>query len=163
MSDLFAPGKDTLVLYSFMYGPEQRAPCPMCTSLLDSLDGAAVHARQRINFAVVAKSPVARIREWARRRAWGRLRLLSSSANSYNADYHGETAEGEQMPALNVFVRRPGGIHHFYNTEALYAPAVDGEDSCHVDFLWPLWNLLDLTPEGRGDDFYPKLEYPVDR
>ena len=93
LSELFRPGKDTLVVYSFMYGPNMPKACPMCTCMLDGLDGNATHAAQRINLAVVAKSPIARIREFARGRGWRNLRLLSSEGNSYNRDYRGESAE----------------------------------------------------------------------
>ncbi|HEV8324177.1 MAG TPA: DUF899 family protein [Myxococcota bacterium] len=158
LSELFG-NKDTLLLYSFMYGPKMAKPCPMCTSLLDGLNGQAVHLAQRVSFAVAARSPLPRIRAFARERGWGRLRLLSSAENGYNADYHAENASGGQLPALNVFVRRDGRVHHFYNTEALYAPSDPGQDSRHVDLLWPLWQALDLTPDGRGADFYPKLSY----
>lgn len=159
MSDLFQPGKESLILYNFMYGPRMEHPCPMCTSLLDSLDGSVLHATQRINFAVVAKSPVQRIREFARERGWTNFRILSSANNAYNSDYHGETADGDQMPALNVFVRKGDKISHFYNTELFFVPPEKGQNPRHVDLLWPLWNLFDLTPEGRGKDWYPKLSY----
>jgi predicted dithiol-disulfide oxidoreductase (DUF899 family) len=103
-SDLFEPGKDTLAIYSFMYGPKAERPCPACTSIVDALDGSAVHVTQRINLAVVAKSPLERILAFAEERGWRRLRLLSSAGNSYNRDYFGEGSEGAQMPMLNVFV-----------------------------------------------------------
>ena len=159
LSELFQPGKDTLVVYSFMYGPDMAKACPMCTCMLDSLDGNAPHAAQRINLAVVAKSRIERIREFARGRGWRNLRLLSSEGNSYNRDYRGESTEGKQLPALNVFVKRGDKIHHVYNTELMFAPRTKGQDARHVDAVWPLWNLLDFTPEGRGADWYPKLEY----
>lgn len=159
LSDLFGDGKDTLILYSFMYGPEMKDACPSCTSILDGLDGGAPHVWQRTNFAVVAKSPIQRIREFAASRGWRNLRLLSSAKNSYNADYHGENAKGGQSPALNVFVRRDGKIHHYYNTELLYAKSEPGQHGRHVDLIWPLWNLFDYTPDGRGTDWYPQLRY----
>ena len=159
MSELFAPDRGCLVVYSFMYGPNMAKPCPMCTCMLDSLDRTAPHAGQRINLAVVAKSPIARILEFARERGWENLRLLSSAGNSYNRDYHGETADGSQLPSLNVFVQLGGEIHHVYNTELLFAPSEKGQDGRHVDAIWPLWNLFDFTPEGRGTDWRPKLKY----
>ena len=110
MSELFQPGKDTLAIYSFMYGPKMKAACPACTSILDSLNGAAPHAAQRINLAVVAKNPLEKIRAHARNRGWGNLRLLSSAGNTYNHDYQGETAEGDQEPGLNIFARRKSTI-----------------------------------------------------
>ncbi|HEY7405084.1 MAG TPA: DUF899 family protein [Candidatus Angelobacter sp.] len=159
LSDLFSPGKDTLVIYSYMFGPQMAAPCVSCTSILDGLNGSAPHIRQRVNFAVVAKSPIARIRETARGRGWKNLRLLSSVNNTYNMDYHGESAKGDQLPSLNVFVRRDGKIYHTYNTELLFAPQEPGMDGRHVDSVWPIWNMFDFTPDGRGKDWYPKLSY----
>jgi predicted dithiol-disulfide oxidoreductase (DUF899 family) len=159
LSDLFREGIDTLALYSFMYGPEMKQACPMCTSFLDSLNGTAPHAGQRLNLAVVAKSPIGRIREFARVRGWHNLRLLSSAGNTYNRDYHGETADGGQLPVFNVFVRRDGKIYHSYNTELVFGPSEPGQNQRHIDMMWPLWNLLDLTPEGRGGDWYPRLSY----
>jgi predicted dithiol-disulfide oxidoreductase (DUF899 family) len=160
LSELFQPGKDTLAIYSFMYGPKMKAACPSCTSILDSLDGTAPHATQRINLAVVARNPLEKIRSHARARGWRNLRLLSSAANTYNRDYHGETADGDQEPGLNVFARRDGKIHHFYYTELRFVPPEPGQDHRAVDLLWPLWNLLDFTPEGRGTNWSPKLMYP---
>jgi len=159
MSELFGPGKDTLIVYSYMFGPNMKSPCTSCTSILDGLNGTALHAHQRGNFVVIAKSPIDRIRELARSRVWNNLRMLSSHDNTYNRDYHGETAKGDQIPSLNVFTRRDGQIYHFYNTELFFAPQEKGMDGRHVDLIWPLWNLLDYTPEGRGTDWYPKLSY----
>ena len=170
MSELFAPGKNSLAMYSFMFGPDRERPCPSCTAFLDSLDGAAEHASQRINFAVVAKSPLPRILEFARERGWRRLRLLSSAGNTYNRDYFGETAQsteffkippGEvwEMPMMNVFRRDGGTIRHFWSSELLYAQADPGQDPRHNGTLDLYWNLFDLTPDGRGTDWSPKLSY----
>jgi len=167
-SELFAPGKDTLVIYSFMFprssgdtrpGPASgetarlplaETPCPSCTSILDSLDGAAPHLAHRLNLAVVAKSDPERIRTSARERGWRHLRLLSSRNNAYNRDYQAETPDGEQIPILNVFVRDDQGIRHSWATELMFAPRDEGEDPRHVDSIWPIWNVLDMTPQGRG-------------
>jgi predicted dithiol-disulfide oxidoreductase (DUF899 family) len=159
LSELFAPGKDTLILYSFMFGPDMAHACPMCTAMIDSLDGAATHVSQRVNLAVVAKSPLQRILSFARERGWRHVQLLSSEGNSYNRDYHGEDEGGKQWPMLNVFVRRAGKIRHFWASELMFAKAARGQHQRHVDMIWPLWNLLDVTPEGRGSDWYPKLAY----
>jgi predicted dithiol-disulfide oxidoreductase (DUF899 family) len=159
MPDLFAEGKDTLILYSFMYGPKMKRPCPMCTSIIDSIDGAARHVTQRVNLAVVAKSPIERIREFRKERGWRHVRLLSSSDSTYNRDYRGEDENGDQMPAMNVFVRRDGKVFHFWNSELMFAPPEPGQDFRHVDSIWPLWNLFDITPDGRGEKWSPKLSY----
>ena len=159
LSELFADGKDSLIIYSYMYGPQMAQPCVSCTSILDALDGEAPHVMQRANFFVVAKSPIERIMKFTSERGWRNLQLLSSANNTYNRDYHAENEKGDQLPALNVFVKRDGAIHHFYNTELLYAPSEPGQDGRHVDQIWPLWNLFDLMPEGRGEKWYPRLSY----
>jgi predicted dithiol-disulfide oxidoreductase (DUF899 family) len=177
LSELFAPGKDSLVIYNFMFprhsgddrpGPSggqtallplKEGPCPSCTAMLDQLDGAAEHVSQQINLAVVAKSPLSRILTFAEERGWRRLRLLSSAGNNFKRDYHGETAAGDQMPMLNVFHRDGDVIRHFWSTELLYAPTDPGQDPRHVGTLEPLWNLFDLTPEGRPLDWEEQLRY----
>jgi predicted dithiol-disulfide oxidoreductase (DUF899 family) len=177
-SDLFRPGHDTLVVYSFMFprysgdtrpGPAEgetarlplaETPCASCTSILDSLDGAARHLTQRLNLVVVAKSAPDRIRNFAHERGWSHLRLLSSRSNSYNRDYHAETREGEQMPVMNVFVRDGDQFRHTWASELMYAPRDEGIEARHVDSIWPIWNVLDMTPEGRGTDpVFPALRY----
>ncbi len=177
-SELFSPGKETLVIYSFMFprssgdtrpGPSggetgrlplAETPCPSCTSILDSLDGAARHLAQELNLAVVAKSDPDRIRTFARERGWGHLRLLSSRNNTYNRDYHAESPEGEQIPILNVFRRDGNQIRHSWATELMFAPRDEGMEARHVDSIWPIWNVLDLTPEGRGTgSSIPGLNY----
>ncbi|HEX8857292.1 MAG TPA: DUF899 family protein [Thermoleophilaceae bacterium] len=177
LSELFAPGKDSLAIYSFMFprdpsdprhGPETgqsallpliEGPCPSCTAMLDQLDGAAEHVSQRLNFAVTANAPLSRVITFANERGWRRLRLLSSAANSYSRDYHGETADGSPRPMLNVFHREGGTIRHFWGSELLYAPSEPGQDPRHVGTLEPLWNFFDLTPEGRPSDWEEQLSY----
>ncbi len=170
LSELFAPGMDSLAIYSFMFprDPEDDAPgpvgeqetaklplaegpCPSCVALLDQLDGMVDHASQHVNFAVVAKTSLDRLLTWKRERGWRRLRLLSSAANTYNPDYLAETPEGAQRPMLNVFHREGDTIRHFWGSELFYAPTDPGQAPRHVGTLEPLWNLFDLTPEGRPD------------
>ena len=158
LSELFQRG-DTLVAYSFMYGPKMEKPCPMCTAVIDGLNGNAVHIGQRVSLIVLAKSPIERIMKYARSRSWSNLRLLSSESTFYNRDYHGESAEGKQTPILNVFVKKGSVIRHFYATEMLFAPEDPGQNARHVDAFWPLWNVLDMTPHGRSSDWYPKISY----
>jgi predicted dithiol-disulfide oxidoreductase (DUF899 family) len=127
--------------------------------LLDQLDGAAEHAAQHLNLAVVARTPIERLLTFAGERGWRRLRLLSCAGNSYGSDYHAETAEGVPRPMLNVFHRDGEVVRHFWGSELLYAPTDPGEDPRHVGTIEPLWNLLDLTPEGRPPDWYEQLSY----
>jgi predicted dithiol-disulfide oxidoreductase (DUF899 family) len=173
LSELFAPDKNTLAIYSFMYGPERERPCPGCTHFLDGLDGMAEHITQRISFAVVAKSPLPRILAFAKERGWRRLRLLSTAGNSYDRDYFGDSSalsapmrkqqdfkDGKEwdMPMLTMFHRDGSAIRHFWSSELLYVPPEPGQEYRHNDALDPLWNMLDVTPEGRGE-FHPKLSY----
>jgi predicted dithiol-disulfide oxidoreductase (DUF899 family) len=177
LSEPFAPGKDSLVVYSFMFprdpvddrpGPSEgetarlplaEGPCPSWVALLDQLDAAAEHARPHLNLAVVAKAPVERLIAFGDERGWRRLRLVSSAANSYNRDYLAETSEGHQRPMLNVFHRDGETIRHFWGSELFYAPAEPGQDPRHLGTIEPVWNLFDLTPEGRGVDWDEQLAY----
>lgn len=173
LSELFSPGRDSVALYSFMYGPERPRPCPGCTHFLDSFDGVMRHALQGVNVFIVAKSPLARLLAFARERGWNHLVFLSTAGNEYDTDYFGDSnalspamrrqqdfKEGQEwdMPMMNVFHRQGGTVRHFWGSEMLYTPSEIGQDYRHNDLLDPLWNLLDLTPEGRGK-FQPKLAY----
>jgi predicted dithiol-disulfide oxidoreductase (DUF899 family) len=174
LSELFAPGKNTLAIYSFMYGPERKRPCPGCTHFLDGIDGMTVHIDQSINFVVVAKSPLPRILAFAKERGWTQLHLLSTDGNTYDRDYFGDSSaltpamrqqqdfkDGQEwdMPILNVFKKDGDAVRHTWGSEILYVPPEPGQDYRHNDLLDPLWNMLDVTPEGRGT-FEPKLSYP---
>jgi predicted dithiol-disulfide oxidoreductase (DUF899 family) len=177
LSELFAPARDSLVIYSFMFprdpgderpGPERgqtallalaEGPCPSCVALLDQLDGAVEHVSQHLTFAVVAKAPLPRVLAFAQERGWRRLRLLSSGANAYNRDYLGETDEGHQRPMLNVFHRDGETIRHFWGSELFYAPSDPGQDPRHVGTIEPVWNLFDFTREGRPMDWDEQLRY----
>ncbi len=173
LSDLFNPGKDTLAIYSFMYGPEKELPCTGCTHFLDGLEGMVQHITQRINLAVVAKSPLPRLLKLARARGWRSLPLLSTHGNTYDRDYFGDSSglpaavrkqqefkDGQEwdMPMLNVFRRHGKVISYFWGSEILYMPPESGQEYRHNDALDSLWNMLDLTPEGRGD-FQAQLAY----
>ncbi len=169
LSELFAAGKRSLVIYSFMFPRDPRddspgpptgqtaqlplaeGPCPSCTALLDQLDGAAAHASEHINLVVVAKTPLSRLLAFGRERGWRHLRLLSSANNTYNRDYLAETSEGTQTPMLNVFRRDDDTVRHFWGSELFYAPTESGQEPRHVATLEPLWNLFDLVPDGRPD------------
>jgi predicted dithiol-disulfide oxidoreductase (DUF899 family) len=157
LSGLFAPGKDSLLVYSYMFAPDAEQPCPMCTSFLDGLERYWPHIAHHVNLAVVAKSPADKLKAWCGNRGWRTIRLLSSFDNTYNRDYMGETPDGGQLPMMNVFTRRSGTVRHFWASEMLFAPS--DWDPRHVDLLWPIWHFFDLTPEGRGADWYPQLEY----
>lgn len=149
---------DTLIVYSYMFGPERQQPCPMCTPLLDGLDVGAEHIGQRASLVVVAESPADRLLSFARDRGWRGLRLLSTAGNDYNRDYHGKTPDGRDTTMLNVFRRDGAEIRHFWGSELVYAPQDPGQDHRAMDLLNPIFAALDLTPEGRGD-FYTKLRY----
>ena len=177
LSELFAQDRASLVIYSMMFPrgsdddrpgpaggqtallPLAQGPCPSCTAFLDQLDGAAEHASQHINLAVAGKAPIERILTFVAERGRRRLRLLSSAWTTYNRDYLAETPDGEQQPMLNVFHRDGDTIRHFWGSELFYAPTEPGQETRHVGTLEPVWNLFDLTPEGRGADWDEQLSY----
>jgi predicted dithiol-disulfide oxidoreductase (DUF899 family) len=133
--------KQTLAVYSYMFGPERERPCPMCTNLLGAWEGNAADIGQRISLVVVARSPIERLVAWKRERGWKDLRLYTDLNGTYSRDYFGLLPDGSEVPAFNVFTRRDGTVRHFWSDPA------------------PLWLVLDSTPEGRGGDWYPKLDY----
>jgi predicted dithiol-disulfide oxidoreductase (DUF899 family) len=154
--DLFGD-KETLVIYSFMFGPKRARPCPMCTAVLSSWDGAAQNVMQRVALAVTARSPIERILDFKRERGWRNLALYSDSEGNFTRDY--VSAEDGDVPALTVFTRREGTIRHFWSAEMSMEMADPGQDPRGAPDIDPLWTILDCTPDGRGSDWYPKLEY----
>ena len=172
MSKLFGR-HDTLILYSFMYGPDRDKPCPMCTQLMDSVNGAVRHVSQRAAVYAVAKSPLARLVAWAHQRGWDHLRFLSTAGNSYTADYFGDSS---RIPAsvrtmrggkpdevwddtiFNVFRLDEGKVRHFWGSELTWAASEPGQNHRSGDSVSALYGLLDMTPEGRGQ-FLAKLTY----
>jgi predicted dithiol-disulfide oxidoreductase (DUF899 family) len=178
LSELFTPGRDTLVLYNFMFprypsdkrpGPTEGAtaqlkledsPCPSCTAFIDSLDRTAPHLEAGgVNFAVVAKAPIDRVLAFARERGWHNLRLLSASGNTFKRDYHAETPEGEQLPLMTVFHRDGNQTRHFWTSEMFNTPPDPGQDPRHNGTVEQIWNIFDLTPEGRPAQWHEQMTY----
>jgi predicted dithiol-disulfide oxidoreductase (DUF899 family) len=156
-SSLFGD-KQTLAIYSYMYGPKREQPCPMCTSLLSAWEGEAADVEQRIALVTVARSPIERLVAFKKERGWRRLKLYSDVSGDYTRDY--VSADDADVPAFNVFTRRDGTIRHFWSGEMGSETADSGQDPRGAPDLMPLWTILDSTPEGRGTDWYPKLKYP---
>ena len=157
-ADLFS-GKQTLVVYNYMFGPERERPCPMCTSLLSAWDGEARDVEQRVALAVVARSPIERLVAFKKERGWQALKLYSDTSGAFSRDYHAWPPEGGDDAAFNVFTRRDGTIRHFWGGEMGFVTADPGQDPRGAPDLMPIWTILDCTPEGRGPDWYPKLNY----
>jgi len=149
--------KQTLVIYSYMFGPQRERPCPMCTSLMGSWEEKVPDIEQRVAFAMVARSPIERLVKARQARGWTKLKLYSDSQGDFTRDY--VSAEDADVPAYNVFMRKDGVIRHFWSGEMGAETADPGQDPRGAPDLDPLWTILDTTPEGRGTDWYPKLEY----
>jgi predicted dithiol-disulfide oxidoreductase (DUF899 family) len=143
--------------YSMMFGPQRKAPCPMCTSFLTAWNGVAVNLRERVAIAVTARSPIERLIEYKRLRGFINLPFVSDSNGEYTRTY--VNADDADVPGFSVFTRRNGVVHHFYTGEMSGEMADPGQDPRGAPDLDPLWLMLDLTPNGRGIDWYPKLEY----
>ncbi|MFA6265932.1 MAG: DUF899 family protein [Pseudolabrys sp.] len=152
--------KQTLVIYTYMYGPQRERPCPMCTSLLSSWDGEAQDIMQNVALAVTARSPIDRLVLFKKERGWRDLKLYSDMDGDFSRDFHAVGPEGEDWAGLHVFTRRDGAIRHFWSGEMDGSTADPGEDPRGAPDLMPLWTVLDCTPEGRSPRWYPKLDYP---
>jgi predicted dithiol-disulfide oxidoreductase (DUF899 family) len=157
-ADLFGD-KQTLVLYSYMFGPQRERPCPMCTSLLSAWEGEARDIEQRVALAVVARSPIEKLVAFKKERGWRNLKLYSDTSGDFSRDYHNIAPDGGDIPGFNVFTRRDGAIRHFWGGEMGFDSADPGQDPRGAPDLMPIWTILDATPEGRGTDWYPKLDY----
>jgi predicted dithiol-disulfide oxidoreductase (DUF899 family) len=151
--------KQTLVAYSYMFGPQRERPCPMCTNLLGPLDRNAQDIAQWISLVVVARSPIEKLLAWKQERGWTNLTLVTDLNDNYSRDYFGLAPDGGEIPEINVFTRRDGALRHFWSGEATEQAADPGQDPRGAPELAPLWNVLDLTPEGRDANWYPKLDY----
>jgi predicted dithiol-disulfide oxidoreductase (DUF899 family) len=149
--------KDTLLIYSMMFGPQRKAPCPSCTSFLTSFNGTAVNLRERTAIAVTARSPIERLKEYKKQRGLANLPFFSDSSGDYTRIY--VNAEDADVPGFSVFTRRNGTIRHFYSSEMGGNMADPGQDPRGAPDLDPLWSMLDFTPEGRPPHWYPKLDY----
>ena len=155
LSDLFEPGKDTLLVFHYMWKPDDQNPCPMCTMWHDGYNAVAPHVSRNATMVVVAKQDAATVRAFADGRGWGNLRTVSSGGTSFNADFGMEDADGNQMPGVSVFTKDANGeVRHFYTLSAMMG---DGHYR-GMDLLSPVWNMLDLLPGGRGD-WMPSVSY----
>ena len=156
LSELFGD-KDTLMVYSMMFGPQRKTVCPSCTSFLTSWNGTAVNLRERVAMVVTARSPIERLVEYKKQRGLGNLPFVSDGSGEYTRTY--VNAEDADVPGFSVFTRKGGKVYHFYSGELSGAMADPGQDPRGAPDMDPLWLMLDLTPEGRGTNWYPKLEY----
>ena len=156
LSALFGD-KDTLLIYSMMYGPQRTAPCPMCTSFLNSWNGTAINLRQQVAIAVTARSPIERLIEFKQQRGFANLPFVSDLSGDYTRTY--VNPEDADVPGFSVFTRQGKTVRHFYSNEMSGEMADPGQDPRGAPDADPLWLMLDLTPQGRGKDWYPKLDY----
>ncbi|WP_232495509.1 DUF899 family protein [Novosphingobium kaempferiae] len=159
--DLFGDD-ETLITYFWMFGPQRDRPCPMCTNWLGSVDGNASDVKQRAALKILGRSPVARQQAFADERGWRNLDFVETVGDDYAHDLGVLTPEGDEYPALVVYQRDGDAVRAFYSAEMPAEAADPGQDPRTAPDIASLWNLLDLTPEGRGTDWYPKLSYERD-
>jgi predicted dithiol-disulfide oxidoreductase (DUF899 family) len=157
LSELFSAADRPLVVYQFMYGKLQTSPCEMCTMWIDGYNGITQHLAENVDFVIVAAADPKTLRAHARNRGWEHLRLLSAGSSTFKYDMGSENEEGNQDSTMSVFTKDPDGrVRHFYTAHPRMSEDIDQRG---LDLLSPVWNILDLTPQGR-DDWYPKLSYP---
>ncbi len=151
--------KQSLVIYTYMYGPQRERPCPMCTSLLSAWDGEALDIMQNVALAVTARSPIERLTSIKKERGWRALKLYADPSGEFSSDYLAVSSNGGDDAGLHVFTKRDGTIRHFWSGEMDFGTADPGQDPRGAPDLMPLWTVLDCTPEGRAPKWYPKLDY----
>ena len=158
LAELFGD-HDTLVTYFWMYGPQRERPCPMCTNFLGGVNGNARDIEQRVALKILGRSPVERQRAFAVDRGWRGLHFVQTVGDDYARDLGLLDEEGNESPALVVFEKDGDDVRVFYSAEMPMEAADPGQDPRVAPDIPPLWNVLDLTPEGRGTDWYPRVEY----
>ena len=158
--DLFGD-KDTLVTYFWMYGPQRERPCPMCTNWLGSINGNANDIAQRVSLKILGRSPIERQAAFAQERGWQHLDFVQTASDDYANDLGLLNADGTENPTLVVYRREGDKVRLFWSSAMTLAMADPGQDPRDAPDIASLWNILDLTPEGRGTDWYPKLEYQL--
>jgi len=156
LRELFSAPERPLVIYHFMYGKAQAEACPMCTMWIDGFNTAAAHLAQNADLAIAAAADPPTLRAHARQRGWDRLRLLSCGDSTFKYDLGSEDAAGHQESTVSVFTLDAAGRpQHRYTAHPTMAPDINERG---IDLLNPVWHLLDLTPQGRGD-WYASLDY----
>lgn len=158
LADLFGE-HDTMVTYFWMYGPERERPCPMCTNFLGGANGNAADVKQRAAFKILGRSPVERQKAFAVERGWRDLDFVQTVGDDYAHDLGLLDDKGKEFPDFTVYQKDGGKVRVFYNGEMPAEAADPGEDPRGAVDIAPLWNILDMTPEGRGADWYSKLTY----
>jgi predicted dithiol-disulfide oxidoreductase (DUF899 family) len=157
LSELFTKPDRPLVVYHFMYGKKNTKPCPMCTLIIDGWNGIAHHVAQNVDVVIVAAADPAVLRAHARARNWDNLRLLSCGSNTFKYDMGSENREGNQDSTVSVFTRDSNGTpRHFYTAHPRMSEDIKERG---LDLLCPVYNILDFTPQGRGD-WYASFNYP---
>jgi predicted dithiol-disulfide oxidoreductase (DUF899 family) len=156
LSELFTQPDRALVIYHFMFGKKNTKACPMCTAWLDGANGVAHHLAQTVDFVVIVAADVPTLRDYGRTRGWDKLRLVSAGDSTFKYDLGSEDREGAQDSTLSVFTReKDGAVRHFYSCHPRMSPEIKERG---IDLLTPIWNFMDMTPQGRGD-WYASLSY----
>jgi predicted dithiol-disulfide oxidoreductase (DUF899 family) len=162
LSDLFE-GRSQLIVYHFMFGPDQAQGCPSCSMVADNIDGTGVHLTARdVTLVMVSRAPIAKIEAFRKRMGWN-TRWVSSHRNTFNQDYHVSFTKedvkrgvadynfgigwfpGEEAQGASVFYKDDSGA--IFHTYSAYARGVEG--------LLGTYDLLDMAPKGRGEDGLP--------
>ena len=153
--DLFE-GRGQLLLYHFMFGPNQEAGCDGCSMFVDQIGHLAhLHARDT-SFALVSRAPIDKLEAYRKRMGWT-IPWYSSFESDFNVDFgvgpetpqEGVYQDGESF-GLSVFLRDGEDIYRTYFTTARGAEA-----------LGSVWTFLDLTPLGRQEQWEDSPEgYP---
>jgi predicted dithiol-disulfide oxidoreductase (DUF899 family) len=156
LSELFTSPDRALVVYHLMFGKQQTSPCPMCTLWVDGFNGVAHQLAQSVDFVVAAAADPVDLRAYARQRGWDKVRLLSCGDNTFQYDLAAEDADGNQDSTVSVFTLDPDGTpRHFYSGHPSMSDDINQRG---IDLLCPVWHVLDLTPQGRGE-WFAGLDY----
>jgi predicted dithiol-disulfide oxidoreductase (DUF899 family) len=159
LAELFE-GRSQLVIYHFMFGPDDNVGCPHCSLRADGFDGINIHLKHRdVTMIAVSRAPYERLAAYRKRMGWG-FKWVSSAKSDFNFDFHvsftpGELAKKEAF--FNYALQDPGPSER--EGHSVFSKDEHGDVfhtySCYArgnDMLNIHYHYLDMVPKGRDEN-----------
>src|ERR1700730_1869250 len=157
LAELF-DGRSQLVVYHFMFPPEDDEGCPHCSFWADSFDANVVHLQARdVTLVAVSRAPLAKLEAYERRLGWS-FPWYSSGGSDFNLDFGVSFRPGsESEPGYNYGTWSPGlsdreGVSIFATDGAVTVFHTYSAYARGIDLLNTAYNYIDLVTKGRDEE-----------